>query len=92
MLLATQHLSSDSIVRSSGTFDFGPDPYVLTQILTLNLQPSQGVPDYTRLLGEANGFYYGTFTVQDAPEPTTFVLLSTGLLGCWIIASRRKRR
>ena len=90
-LLATQSLVLDGRVVSSGTFDFGPGPYALTQVLTLNLRPGPAVPDYSRLLEDPNGFYYGTFTVTASPEPTTFLLLSAGLLGCWITASRRQQ-
>src|SRR5260370_943075 len=81
-LLATQALVFNGRVTSSGAFDFGPGPYALTQVLTLNLQPGPGVPDYFRLLEDPNGFYYGTFTATALPEPTTFLLLSAGFLSC----------
>jgi hypothetical protein len=90
-LLATQALDFDGRVTSAGTFNFGPSPYALTLVLTLNLQPGLGVADYSRLLEDPKGFYYGTFTATGSPEPTTFLLLSVGLLGCWITASRRQQ-
>jgi hypothetical protein len=80
MLLATQTLSFDSRVMSSGTFDFGPGPYALTQVLSLTLQPGTASPDYGRLLESPGGFYYGTFAVTSAPESSSFVLLGLGLL------------
>jgi hypothetical protein len=83
-LLATQTLVVDGSVTSSGTFDFGDGPHALTQVLTLNLQAGSGMPDYSRLLENPNGFYYGTFTTTASPEPTTFLLFCAGLLGCWV--------
>lgn len=79
-LLATQDLVLDGHGTLSGAFDFGPDPYTLTQVLTLNLQPGPGLPDYGRLLEDGSGFYYGTLTVTPSPEPTDFLLFSAGLL------------
>jgi hypothetical protein len=90
-LLATQNLVFDGSVTSSGAFDFGSGPYALTQVLTLNLEPRPDLPDYSRLLEDPKGFFYGTLTTA-SPEPTTFLLLTTGLLGCLIIASHRPRR
>ena len=78
-LLATQALASDDRVSLSGTFDFGPGPYAITQVLVLNLRSGTSPPDYGRLLETPGGFYYGTFAVT-APEPATFLLLSLGLL------------
>ena len=80
-LVATQTLTSNGRVSLSGTFDFGPSPYAITQVLTLNLGSGASVPDYGRLLESPGGFYYGTFAVTDAvPEPSSFVLLSLALL------------
>jgi hypothetical protein len=90
-LLATQTLGFDGRLTSSGTFDFGAGPYALTEVLTLNLQPGLDLPDYSRLLEDPNSFYYGTFTTIASPEPATLLLLSTGLLACWVTASRRRR-
>lgn len=79
-LLATQDLNLDGHGTLSGAFDFGPDPYALTQVLTLNLQPGTDLPDYGRLLEDGSGFYYGTLSVTASPEPTGFLLFSAGLL------------
>lgn len=90
-LLATQDLVMNSRTTTSGIFDFGSDPYAVTAVLTLNLQPGRNAPDYGRLLEDPNGFYYGTLTITtDAAEPTTFILLLTGIIGSLVIASRRQ--
>jgi hypothetical protein len=90
-LLATQALASDDRVSLSGTFDFGPGPYAITQVLVLNLRSGASPPDYGRLLETPGGFYYGTFAVT-TPEPGTFLLLSLGLLvSCGKLFRRRTR-
>ena len=81
-LLSTQDLITNSRATSSGMFDFGPGSYALTAVLTLNLKPGQAAPDYSDMLEDPSGFYYGTLTVRtEAAEPTTFLLLFTGILG-----------
>ena len=90
----------DAALAANTVFDFAPGGVNEFEVLgidpQLGLDPSNTTAFITTLTFEGAGRFTGTMTpvITDVgvPEPTTLVLLATGLLGCSVIRRRRIAR
>lgn len=100
----TGFVEVDSALAAGTTFDFLTNGYAngVSEFEILGIDPSAGL-DPTDITAFVTGLTFtgdGTFTgtmqalteVTNTPLPPSWVLMLTSLIGCGLLASRRKRR